>query len=432
MATSAGSTTDVKCEPCLALTSPPGRSSVPSPPARLPTWPSPPPRHPERRVPGPTRCASPPPAAAVDEVRASAVTRRNSRRAASRTSCKPRHRAHPVGSSTVSRTSSARTSGVSGRWPGEGRRRRPVLGRPSRCRSSRNSAASSRSPTSSGRWMASRSASSPGRNSPVADPSLVTRRSAAWPPTRRKPGHPRSRTVDCRHRCPRDHATHDAPGTPSRSRLGPSPAGPTRIHADFPQPAPGRVGPSFRSVLETLAEQGRLQSAALGHLHHVLIPNQIVGMHGHRGQCVVGRPGPTLGRGQLCRFENPLQAETGGTVWRRSMADRRASGSAPGQGPRVRAGRQVGHRHVDVEVDAPIRRSGPRASCPAPSESKASTTRDANPRNSLTCSSARRGATGGHRPLHADARTARSRRCTPRTPPPRPILMMSCLAQLSA
>ena len=297
-----------------------------------------------------------------------------------------------------------------------------------RCRSSENSAASSRSPTSSGRWMASRSASSPGLNSPADRPGPddpAARRPPPDPPADRStPASDRSK----RSSPSSGSRTQDPSGTPSRLRrwpVGCRPAGLSPISRNRSRPRS-----HLPEVLETLAQERRLEPAALGHLHQVVVANQVVGVLGHRGQRVVGGPGPTLRGGQVGGVEDPLQAEL---EERLGVLDGCPKGIGVAAGPRSRgrsreAGRPPPRRS---RSDAPTRRSGRlrpvrrrRRRRPAPPAM-------AKLRSSFTCSSARavpQVATARSTPASNNPMTS----VYPSHTTTSPDSMMSCLAQLSA
>ena len=69
---------------------------------------------------------------------------------------------------------------------------------------------------------------------------------------------------------------------------------------------PGAVVPA--ALRAWCASVTRLQPAAIGELHHVLIADEVVWMFGD-GEGGLGRTGPPFGGGQIAGFENAVDAE---------------------------------------------------------------------------------------------------------------------------
>ena len=105
--------------------------------------------------------------------------------------------------------------------------------------------------------------------------------------------------------------------------------------------------------LEAISHPIGLQPAAVGHLHDVLVADQYVGMFGDRPQGGVGRPGPTFGAGHAARSHTRVHPEG---------QERPCLGDGPGERigitageiTGVRAGRQCGHRYVDLVLAFPL------------------------------------------------------------------------------
>ncbi len=256
--------------------------------------------------------------------------RRRARRAASRTSWVTtastgspgrsvsdhrfldRHPAQQVGDLGVVPPRSPR----GGCRPRSGPRRPGVGGR------RRTSTSSSRSATSSGRCTASRSASSPGRLGGPCRGRRVQRAAAPRP----GPTGPRSHPRPVRGRPGGGRPGLPLAAAPSLSSRMPVLGDPTLAPA---LDLPGRLASS--GLLEPLAHAGGLEPAAVGHLHHVLVAHEVVGVLGHRGQRGVGRLGPALpstGR----RQRRPGPPGTGGRAGPRPPP-RQGSGSVRARSP---------------------------------------------------------------------------------------------------
>ena len=151
-----------------------------------------------------------------------------------------------------------------------------------RCTGRQRAPRARRSATSSGRCTASLSASSPGPGRSAADAAGPV--AAARRPARSVPVVLGVLRWAAARRC-------------------------ARIASGAPTGSGRRVG---AQVLEALAQLGRVEPAAVGQLHDVLVPHQVVGVLGHRRQCRLGRPGASLGRREVAGARACGRRGTGG------------------------------------------------------------------------------------------------------------------------
>ncbi len=342
----------------LAITSAaPMYSSVPSPSARLPTWPSPRPRRPDRPAPGPSEPRS---AASCDRLRRRAGLHGDHRsapggprpapagppprRVAPRLLHRQPHQQGPhlgwrrVDGLRAGRRLHQRLEGgplevvaEQGRLQPVAHLLGPVDGQSQRLEPGPELAGT---PT---RGRAGRRRRRPGRR-------LRPRSTSAGPVE--AVGVPAAVSSGSR--------TQGSPGSGRRSTPvgdGEPPAGARSVR---PRPAGTRArGPSRRSCSSRSRSSGGLQPAPLGHLHHVLVPHQVVGVLGHRGQGGVGRPGPALGGGQVGGSQDPLHPELEEGLGP-GHGRPQAVGIGAGQLAGVRARREGGHGHVELELALPL------------------------------------------------------------------------------
>ena len=158
-------------------------------------------------------------------------------------------------------------------------------------------------------------------------------------------------------------------------------------------------GPRRTDLLQPLPQEEWLEAAALGHLHQVLVTDQVVGMLGHCGQGRVGGPGPALGGTQLGRGEDPLHPELEKGLGPDDCGPQ-PLGIAPGQFAGVGAGRQGGHGHVDRQLALPlVEAAGGRLTGAVGVEGQHHPRGEAPEQLHVLLGQGR--PAGGHRPLHA-------------------------------
>ena len=161
----------------------------------------------------------------------------------------------------------------------------------------------------------------------------------------------------------------------ARRRTAPRAAGRRRPRGGAPRPCSASISGPDPLALTRRRSAGRPTDAtracsggrarsrsgsmrhAVGDLHEVLVAHELVGVLGDHRQRGLGGAGPALGRAQVGRGERPLDAEREERAAPSRPRLRSASGSRVRRVGRVGAGRQVGHRDVDLVASAPTRRS---------------------------------------------------------------------------